>query len=48
MIEAQQQLIDTTEHVDMLPLPSDAALGNFRLLMQRTLEAERADSRQST
>ena len=48
MIEAQQQLINTTEPVDMLPLPSDVALGNFRLLMRRTLEAERADNRQTT
>jgi len=48
MIEAQQHLIDTTEPVDMLALPSDVALGNFRRLMQRALEAERPDDRQST
>jgi len=42
MIEAQQQLISTTAPADMIPLLSDGALGHFRLLMQRTLESERA------
>ncbi|HWM66569.1 MAG TPA: aromatic ring-hydroxylating dioxygenase subunit alpha [Steroidobacteraceae bacterium] len=40
MIEAQQQLIDTTAPTDMRPLLSDAALGQFRLLMTRALESE--------
>jgi len=40
MIEAQQQLISSTAAADMLPLLGDAALGQFRLLMQRALEAE--------
>jgi vanillate O-demethylase monooxygenase subunit len=40
MIEAQQQLIDTTAAAQMRPLLSDAALGQFRFLMKRALEAE--------
>jgi phenylpropionate dioxygenase-like ring-hydroxylating dioxygenase large terminal subunit len=47
MIEAQQQLINTTEAAEMLPLLSDAALGQFRMVMQRALEAERADVNQA-
>ena len=47
MIEAQQQMIGTTEPVDMLPLRSDLALGKFRLLMQQTLDAESVDSQQA-
>jgi phenylpropionate dioxygenase-like ring-hydroxylating dioxygenase large terminal subunit len=42
MIEAQQQLIITSKPSDMVAVIGDAALGNFRLLMQRALDAEGA------
>jgi phenylpropionate dioxygenase-like ring-hydroxylating dioxygenase large terminal subunit len=42
IIEAQQQLILASKPSEMVAVIADAALGNFRVIMQRALEAESA------
>ena len=42
IVEAQQQLIDSTPPADMVGLLADTALAHFRNLYQRALEQENA------
>lgn len=44
IVEAQQQLIDSTPASEMIGLIADTALANFRNLYQRALQKEHTDS----